>query len=310
MSWKTLFISNPCRVSIEKSNLLITINGVKNSICISDIATLIIETNQATITTSAIGKLVKKGVVILSIDEYFMPSSITLPFHSHSLYSKIVHAQVAMSEPLKKRLWQKIIISKIRNQANILSIFNMSIKEKRLYKLAEDVLSGDSANCEAQAARVYWSSLFNDFLREGEGAIDIRNSALNYGYAVIRSAVARSMVGVGLMPSFGVFHKNYFNAFNFVDDLIEPYRPFVDMHIKILLVEYDSEEFLTTELKADIINLINIECVDISNGLSNLRIAIDATLQSVQKVILEKDINHLVLPSINFEAYMKTHECV
>ena len=311
MSWKTLFISNPCRLSIENSNLLITIDGEKHSVCITDIATLIIETNQATITTSAIAKLVKNGVVILGVDEYFMPSSITLPFHSHSLYSKIVHAQVSMSEPLKKRLWQKIIVSKIKNQANILSIFDMPIKERRLNKLADDVLSGDSTNCEAQASRAYWSCLFEDFLREGEGAIDIRNSALNYGYAVIRSAVARSMVGVGLMPSFGVFHKNYFNAFNFVDDLIEPYRPFVDMHVKILLAEYDTEEFLTTELKAELINLINIECVDISNGLSSLRTAIDTTLQSVQKVILQKDIEHLVLPSLNFEKYMKNcYECV
>ncbi len=259
---------------------------------------------------SAMSKLTKKGVVILGVDEYFMPSSITLPFHSHSLYSKIVHAQVSMSEPLKKRLWQRVIVSKIKNQAYILSIFDMPIKEKRLNRLSEDVLSGDSSNCEAQASRIYWSYLFDDFLREGEGAIDIRNSALNYGYAVIRSAVARSMVGVGLMPSFGIFHRNYFNAFNFVDDLIEPYRPFVDMHIKILLAEYDSDEFLTTELKSEIINLINIECVNVSDGLSSLRVAIDSTLQSVQKVILKKDISYLILPKLNFDAYMKTYECI
>ena len=187
----------------------------------------------------------------------------------------------------------------------------MPTKERRLYKLADDVLSGDSKNCEAQASRVYWSGLFEEFSREGEGAIDIRNSALNYGYAIIRSAVARSMVGVGLMPSFGVFHRNYFNAFNFVDDLIEPYRPFVDMHVKILLADFDTEEFLTTEIKAMLINLINIECVDIDGGLSSVRTAIDTTLQSVQKVILKKDVNHLVLPSVEFEAYMKNcYECI
>jgi len=119
------------------------------------------------------------------------------------------------------------------------------------------------------------------------------------------------MVGVGLMPSFGVFHRNYFNAFNFVDNLIEPYRPFVDMHVKILLADFETEEFLTTEIKADLINLINIECVDISGGLSSLRTAIDTTLQSVQKVILKKKIEYLVLPSLNFEAYMKNcYECV
>ncbi len=311
MSWKTLFITNPCKISIDKSNLLITINGEKNSICITDIASLIIETNQVTLTTAAISKLAKNGVVILSIDDYFMPSSITLPFHSHSLYSKIVHAQVGMSEPLKKRLWQKIIISKIVNQAHILSIFDNPIKQKRLLKLSKEVLSGDSTNCEAQASRIYWSSLFNNFSREGEGAIDIRNSALNYGYAIIRSAVARSMVGVGLMPSFGVFHRNYFNAFNFVDDLIEPYRPFVDMHVKILIADMNENEFLTTELKARLIDLINIECVEIANGLSSLRTAIDTTLKSVQKVILQKEIEHLVLPSLNFEKYMKNcYECV
>ncbi len=309
MSWKTLFISNPCKLSIEKNNLMVSKDGENHLVCIRDIATLIIESQQVAITTRTIAALSKQGIVILNIDTDYMPVAITLPFHSHSLYAKIVHAQTAMSEPLKKRLWQKIIISKIQNQAYVLSLFDEATKAKRLQKLAEQVTSGDKNNCEAQASRIYWSGLFEEFFRETEGAIDIRNSALNYGYAIIRSAVARSMAGVGLMPAFGIFHRNYFNAFNFVDDVIEPFRPFVDLHIKIMLSDIE-EEFLTTETKAKIINLINLECVQIDNGLCSLRTAIDTTLKSVQKVILEKEIKYLQLPSINFEAYMKQYECV
>jgi len=288
---------------------MVSKDGENHLICIRDIATLIIESQQVLITTRAIAALSKQGIVILNIDTDYMPVAITLPFHSHSLYAKIVHAQTAMSEPLKKRLWQKIIVSKIQNQAYVLSLFDEDTKAKRLQKLAEQVTSGDKNNCEAQASRIYWSGLFEEFFRETEGAIDIRNSALNYGYAIIRSAVARSMAGVGLMPAFGIFHRNYFNAFNFVDDIIEPFRPFVDLHIKIMLSDIE-EEFLTTETKAKIINLINLECVQIDNGLCSLRTAIDTTLKSVQKVILEKEIKYLQLPSINFEAYMKQYECV
>ena len=288
---------------------MVSKDGENHLVCIRDIATLIIESQQVAITTRTIAALSKQGIVILNIDTDYMPVAITLPFHSHSLYAKIVHAQTAMSEPLKKRLWQKIIISKIQNQAYVLSLFDEATKAKRLQKLAEQVTSGDKNNCEAQASRIYWSGLFEEFFRETEGAIDIRNSALNYGYAIIRSAVARSMAGVGLMPAFGIFHRNYFNAFNFVDDIIEPFRPFVDLHIKIMLSDIE-EEFLTTETKAKIINLINLECVQIDNGLCSLRTAIDTTLKSVQKVILEKEIKYLQLPSINFEAYMKQYECV
>ena len=307
MSWKTLFISNPCKISIEKSNLLIKTKEQKRVVTIKDISTIVLETNQATITSKALSLISENNIILIGMDRYRMPNSLTLPLGSHSLFSKIVHAQKDMSEPFKKRLWQKLIISKVENQAEVLKIFEKQ-EYRRVYKLSKDVLSGDSTNIEAQASRVYWSALFDDFIREGEGAIDLRNSALNYGYAIIRSTVARSMVAVGLFPAFGVFHKNYFNAFNFVDDVMEPYRAFVDFHIKTL-IEEGREEFLTTSLKADIIDILNREYVYMDSGISSIKTAIHQTMLSIQKSILEKELN-LKLPKLKSEVLERYFECI
>ena len=309
MSFKTIYISNPCKISVKNTNISILQNGVEKSVCVKDVAIIVIETNQASITTPALELFSKNSIIMLSIDKYFLPTSITLPFYSHSLHSKIVHAQIELGKSLKKRIWQKIVESKIKNQSLVLEKFLVDDVAIKLNVLAKNTLSGDSTNQEAKAARIYWSALFDDFVRIGDGAVDIRNSALNYAYAIVRSCVARSVVGVGLSPVFGFFHRNYFNSFNLVDDLIEPFRPFVDMMVKELLDEYE-EDYLTKELKASLINILNLEIVDINGGLSSLKTAVHIFVSSVQKSILEDDLKFLVLPKVAEEILEYEYECL
>ena len=140
-----------------------------------------------------------------------------------------------------------------------------------------------------------------------KGAEDLKNASLNYCYAVVRSAVAKSITNTGFMPSFGVHHQNYFNAFNLADDIIEPFRPFVDLHVKMTLLKYD-DEILTSKIKVELVNIINLEFAYIDSGVSNLRVAIDITVQSFQKVVWQNDIDFLRLPRIDFEKY--EDECV
>lgn len=307
MSFKTLYISNPCKIYVKDTNIAIKQENEVHSVHAKDVSIIVLETNQATISTPALELFSKNNILLITIDKYFLPSTITIPFYAHSLHSKIVHKQVELTKAFKKRVWQKIVESKIKNQSLVLEKFLVEDVAIKLNVLAKNTLSGDSTNQEAKAARIYWSALFDDFVRIGDGALDIRNSALNYAYAIVRSCVSRSVVGVGLSPVFGFFHKNYFNSFNLVDDLIEPFRPFVDMIVKELLDEFE-EDYLTKELKASLINILNLEIVDINGGLSSLKTAIHMFVSSVQKSILEDDLKCLVLPKVAEE--ILEYECI
>lgn len=307
MSWRSIFITKPCKLYIEHNNLIVSNEDGDNLVTLDSIASIVIETTRATITTYAISKLAEAGVAVLYVDKKYNLNAITLPFHTHSTFSKIVHSQIDISKPLKKQLWQEIVKSKVKNQASVLEYFNREKSSKLLYEYAKSIKSNDEDNVEAKAARVYWSELFEGFSRLHKGADDIRNASLNYCYAIIRSAVARSLTNAGLMPSFGVHHQNYFNAFNLADDIIEPYRAFVDLHVKLTLLKYD-DNVLTSSIKAEYVNILNLEYVSIDGGLSSLRTAIDTTVQSLQKCVLEKSISYLTLPTISFERY--EDECI
>ncbi len=165
------------------------------------------------------------GIAFIATDATHTPCGVLLPFHQHFRQGEIAHRQAAMTGPLKKRLWQKIIRSKIDNQAAALAMVGKG-GATTLREMAKLVGSGDPGNVEARAARYYWGQLWPEFRRDDGG--DRRNKLLNYGYAVIRSGVARSLVASGLLPAFGLKHASVTNAFNLADDIVEPFRPFVD----------------------------------------------------------------------------------
>lgn len=307
MGFQSLFITNPCKISIKDDNLVINNDDGEHKITLDNVASVVIETTRATITTYAISRLAQEGVSILYVDKKYNLNAITLPFHTHSIFSKIVHSQIDISKPFQKKLWQKLVKQKIYNQASVLEYLKKEKMANELYTFMKYVKSGDEDNIEAKAAKIYWSSLFDNFSRVAKGAEDVRNASLNYCYAIIRSAIVRSITNAGLMPSLGVHHKNYFNPFNLADDIIEPFRPFVDLHVKQTLKKFD-DSVLTSQMKPEYINILNLEYANTEDNISSIRVAIDIVTQSIQKSILQKDINFLILPKIDFKRY--ENECL
>lgn len=189
-----------------------------------------------TLSTGALNIIAQHGITILGVGHNFMPTNITLPFAHNSRYSEIVDAQLGMSAPFQKQLWRRIVKQKIANQAEVLAIAQRPGYE-RLVELARSVRSGDPDNREAVAARLYFPLLKEGYVR---GEISPTSSILNYGYAVVRSTIARAVVSHGFITSVGLHHDNTRNEFNLVDNLIEPFRLFIDL--EMLAINLDSED--------------------------------------------------------------------
>jgi CRISPR-associated protein Cas1 len=200
-----------------------------HSVAFEDIASVIVSHPQVTISQSALARLSSAGAVLVITNEKYMPVAMTMPIESHWYQADRFVRQAAMASPKKKRIWQQIVREKIVNQSKVLIAERGA--DLGLLPMSRLVLSGDTGNVEARAARSYWPKLFNDktFFRSNEE--DPRNGLLNYGYAVLRAAVARSISAAGLHPSFGLHHVNKLNAYPLADDLMEPFRPLVDAQV-------------------------------------------------------------------------------
>lgn len=204
------------------------VRAIAKTIPIEDIGLLILDHRQITITQALLSKLLANNTAVISCDETHHPTGMLFNLDGHSLQSQKFQAQLNATVPLKKQLWQQTVVAKIQNQAAVLAIRRE--ENKMLLNLANDVRSGDSDNCEAQAAAYYWKRVFPDtlqFRRERYGPPP--NNLLNYGYAILRAVVARSLVSSGLLPTLGIHHRNQYNAYCLADDIMEPYRPYVDL---------------------------------------------------------------------------------
>lgn len=226
---RTLYFGNPAYLKTKNEQLIIDLpeSGETKQAAIEDIGLLVLDNQQITITQAVLAKLLANNTAVITCDQSHHPTGMLLNLDGHTLQSQRFQAQIQASTPLKKQLWQQAVIAKIVNQANLLG--QRRQENKFLVNLSKNVLSGDSSNCEAKAAGYYWKNLFPEFLnfkrfREG----DPPNNLLNYGYAILRAMVARSLVGSGLLPTLGIFHRNQYNAYCLADDIMEPYRPFVD----------------------------------------------------------------------------------
>jgi len=227
MAWRGVHITQPARLSLADGQLVISRTDGDVRLPIEDVAWVVIDTPQVTLSTALIAACMDAGMVVVTTDATHTPSGMLLPFHRHHRQAEIAALQVGLSLPLKKRLWQTIVQAKIANQAAVLTENGQNAAA--LLAMTRLVGSGDPDNTEARAARAYWPRLFTDFIRDDGG--DKRNALLNYGYAVVRSAVARALVAFGLVPAFGVNHASITNAFNLADDMVEPFRPFVDRRV-------------------------------------------------------------------------------
>lgn len=245
MAFRNILISNDVKITTKNEQLVIS-SEEDNSIPLEDINCLLIESTHSIISTYTFQKFSQYGIAVYLCDDKHNPKSIILPFNTHTRHYKMVKQQLDLSKPQKKRLWQQIIKMKIHNQALCYEL--MGGDSSYLYLLEKRVTSGDTTNVEATAAVFFFKALYgNDFKRFNDNFI---NSCLNYGYAIIRGIVARSIVCHGLEPSFGLFHKNELNSFNLADDFLEPLRPFVDYFInKKLLIEYTDDFYAMNDGK-------------------------------------------------------------
>ncbi|MDR3208847.1 MAG: type II CRISPR-associated endonuclease Cas1 [Rickettsiales bacterium] len=293
MGWRVLQLSKPCKLYVKNKQLLYESDETTATFPIEDLSVVVLETGFVQLTGSLLSEFAENGVVLFSCDSSHNPCGAFFPFHGHSRYAEITHVQIASSEPLKKRLWQSIVIQKIKNQADVLRLLGKS-EAGVVSAIANRVQSGDSENTEAYAAQLYWKSLFDNFTRRDES--NILNKALNYGYAIMRGCIARNVVGAGLMPCLGVHHNNQLNQFNLVDDLIEPFRPFVDF--MVATTDFSNEENLTPQLKNQIISILLCNC-DISGEKVSLLKSCEMTAESMAKSLREKDFHLLKLPIIN-----------
>ncbi len=197
------------------------------------------------------------NVAVLICNARHLPGAILLPIEGNSLHSKTIAQQAQITEPTRKRLWQEIVKAKICEQANVL--LNAKVDNHPLPAYVKMVRSGDPDNYEAQAARIYWQRLFGKTFRRDPDGFGI-NILLNYGYAVMRAAVARAIVGAGLHPSMGLHHHNQYNAFCLADDLLEPLRPAVDRKVYELCKRLPDEPALTPESKRTLLETLGVDC--------------------------------------------------
>ncbi len=297
MGWRSVVITQPAALSLGNRALQLRQDGQQAQIPLEDISVLVIDQPQVTLTAQVLTACAEQQIAVITVGADHHPNGVLLPFTPHSRALKVVQQQMAIRQPLRKQLHQLLIQQKIRNQAELLAQRGHVDMARRLDRLADEVRSGDSGRHEAQAAQVYFRALYgNDFTR---GKDRFYNAGMNYGYAVLRAALARSLVSYGFLPMLGLFHCNEQNAFNLADDLIEPYRPMLDWW---LLKHYPTEP--ESELaRTDKATLVSVLHWDISlsshadGHATALLAAIEATVISLGQS-LQNDEPALTLPCL------------
>ncbi len=294
-AWRTILVTKPCRLSVKNLQLVYEPKDEESiKVPLEDITVIVLETNQASMSVALLSMCAEKNIALFTCDSYHKPNGCFIPFHQHSRLSQVAHIQKDMKQPLKKQIWQKIITQKIINQSQLLKYFDKDNFELEVLK--DKVKSGDSQNLEALAARRYWGLLFNDFTRDQKG-FDPRNIALNYGYAIVRGAVARSLVSYGLLPTFGVFHNSELNAYNLADDMIEPLRPMVDMVVKKLELEDELDVHLGVGVKSALLNVLVMQMKLDNESVTVLNVC-DIMAHSFVKAMKLSGVGSLRLPSV------------
>ena len=292
---RTLCFSNPAYLSLKNAQLVIKLPEVEKAdvvelikaeavrtIPIEDIGVVVLDNRQITITQGVVEALLENNCAIITCDNAHLPVGLMLPLCGNTTQSERFRLQIDASLPLKKQLWQQTVQCKIRNQAAVLQNTRNAIV-KNMLAWAGEVKSGDSDNLEGRAAAYYWRNLFLDilgFTRDRDGIPP--NNLLNYGYAILRAVVARALVGSGLLPTLGIHHHNRYNAYCLADDIMEPYRPYVDALVCRLVSDGHITEELTTELKRELLQIPTLDVV-INGKRSPLMVAVGQTTASLYR---------------------------
>ncbi len=278
---KTLLFENPAHLSTKHDQLIIRKKeDTDRTIPIEDIGVILLDHYGISISQPLLGKLMENNTVVITTDTKHMPNGLLLPISGNSTQSESIRNQLAVSVPLKKQLWKQTVEAKIKNQKILLD--QQGIESKTLKRLVEKVRSGDPDNFEGQAAKYYWPRLFSPFTFNRKRFGDPPNNLLNYGYAILRSVITRSIVSSGLLPNIGIHHRNKYNAFPLADDIMEPYRPFVDELVLNILFRDESVEELTTELKKELLSIPHLS-VKMKSETRPLMIAASRTTASLDR---------------------------
>ena len=244
---------------------------------IEDIAMILVDNHSVSLTVPLLGELAENNVAVVFCDQKHMPASMLMNLDANCRQEKFFRLQLEASEPTKKQMWKNVVETKIRNQAQLLETLGRSTN--KLIRYTTSVRSGDTTNCEGHAAQIYWKELMGKgFIRDRFG--EFPNSFLNYGYTILRAATARALMGSGLLPALGIFHRNYYDAFPLADDIMEPYRPFVDQVVIQLVAQ--KQRKLTKEAKHAFLELFYKE-VPFGEQMVQLGTCLTYTAASVAK---------------------------
>lgn len=293
---KTLYFGNPTYLSLRDAQLVIKLPEIEKNdslpepfkkmnertIPIEDIGVVVLDNRRITVTTGVMEALLANNCAVITCDSSSMPAGLMLPLTGNTLQSERFRDQIDCSVPLRKQLWQQTVRQKIANQESVLREHTNATTNCMKVWVGE-VKSGDSENLEARAAAYYWKKLFPDipdFVRGREG--EPPNNLLNYGYAILRAVIARALVASGLLPTLGIHHHNRYNAYCLADDIMEPYRPYVDELVIQVMNEVTDYSILTRDIKAKLLQIPVLD-VTIEGKRSPLMIAAGITTASLYK---------------------------
>lgn len=278
---RTLYFGNGCYLHKVSDQLVVEFDDKgkeKRQVPIVDIGLIVLDHYQVKITTALLQALTENNAAIVVCDSKHLPAGALLPFASHHAFTEKLYYQLESTLPLRKNLWQQTIVSKINNQAKLLVTMGIEVENMKFW--AGKVRSGDPDNYEARAAAYYWDNYAEGFRRHRFG--DPPNNLLNYGYAILRAVVARSLVASGMLPAVGIHHRNKYNPFCLADDIMEPFRPYVDKLVLEIAETNDDITELTPAIKTQLLSVPVIDIV-IDGQSSPLMVGAQRTTASLMK---------------------------
>lgn len=290
MTWRTVIISNPAKLFTGKGRLHIEQEEEVSSLPIEDIGAVVLESPQILLTVPLLRDMAKGHVALFVCDEKHLPCGVLQPFHQHSRQGKILSTQLSLSKPFTKNCWKRIVERKILNQAACLRLLKLQ-GSADLEALASEVKSGDTSNREGVAARLYFSKIAPFEIRADETAF---NSVLDYGYAIFRGALARSLSAFGFLPALGLWHHSELNPFNLADDFLEPFRPIVDFWASRNI---EQDTIFSLEHRKALVALLH-EDVQIEEGKQKALRAIEICAASFSSACREREPSLLRMPAL------------
>ena len=301
MAWRGIHLSRPAYLSIDQNALLLEFRDDRGGSFrqpIEDLSYLVLDNPGIVLSGRCLAELAEANALVLGVNAKHLPVWAAFPWANFHRQGEVLHAQLAASLPLKKKTWERIVRAKIAAQAQCLFANQLNGRDA-LLQMVRHVRSGDAGNVEARAAKLYWAFLFPDanFVRHGE---DFPNALLDYGYAILRSAIARSLCAVGFVPQLGLHHDSLANAFNLADDLIEPFRPVVDHFALGILRRSPPDATFATPHRQALIRLMEANW-SLEGNLLPTMAAIEAVVASLKRVLYEKNPELLAFPEFHLQ---------